>query len=57
MIPNWDKTFMRCPMYFVDGKQVSETEYRKYLRSQGMKHREIENLLKAARAAIWDDDD
>jgi hypothetical protein len=49
MIPAWDKTGISQPMYFVCGEIVTETEFRKYLRSQGMTHREIENYFKAAR--------
>ena len=57
MIPKCYKSYRPFPMYFVDGESVTETEFRRYLRRQGMSHHEIERYFKAARAAVWDDDD
>jgi len=46
MIPRRNTTCPNSVMFFVEGAMVTETEYRKHLRSQGWTNRQIDKFLK-----------
>ena len=53
---SWDKSILPRPIFFIKGKEVSETTYRRYLRMEGRSDMEIEMLLKMIRE-LWLGDD
>ena len=52
-----DNTGVYPLMYFIEGKMVSETRYRAFLKSQGLIDCEIDKLLEDFRVAVCMDDD
>ena len=53
---SWDTTSWPELRYFVNDRQVSETDYRIYLHQQGLSEHDIELTFKMLRAARMEDD-
>ena len=49
---SWDKSILPRPIFFIKGKEVSETTYRRHLRMEGRTDKEIELFFKMVRD-IW----
>jgi len=53
---SWDTTSWPELRYFVNDRQVSETDYRIYLHQQGLSEHDIELTFKMLRAVRMEDD-